>query len=52
MSTSDVMIRVEGLGKTTSSHHEQSERTKPLQDLARQDLALLDWLRRDLVTCC
>jgi hypothetical protein len=57
MSESDVVIRVEGLGKTTSLHHEQSERTEALQDLvlqdlARQDLALFDWIRRDLFTCC
>jgi hypothetical protein len=33
MSTSDVVIRVEGLGKTNSLHHEQGERTTALRDV-------------------
>jgi hypothetical protein len=33
MSTSDVVIRVEGLGKKVSLHHEQSERTTALRDV-------------------
>jgi hypothetical protein len=33
MSESDVVIRVEGLGKKYSRHHEQSERYKALRDV-------------------
>ena len=37
MSESDVVIRVESLGKTYSLHHEQSERYTALRDVvARQ----------------
>jgi hypothetical protein len=33
MNESEVVIRVEGLGKSDSLHHEQSERTTALRDV-------------------